>query len=473
MLEKNIMKDVPKAANGSSELTDQVINTVKQDMETWESSGQWLFSCYSLSKECASVPGLMDISPEELRYEAYEYMKSGNKDIYRVKVLKLKQEYKERRNLLSNPDPNLQEVLQKIYNRQDTGDFVLGGKSSDSEVEGIWSTSCSQESRAGETELVEDSQDDLMEKDELNQNKRKLFDKDIESELPAKSNKLIDENVKQSASLKDKDNKLKTLESECAAQKAKVAKLMKENAKQSTSLKIKDDLINNLSQELVNANEEMLAEVSSLNNKWIITLKSATKLRAEFMIKDKANKALQAQLKNCKEKLDLKDGLIHDLENKVNSKDEEYTEQIKKVDEQKSKISDLEKDLQQKEQEIAKLKSQLSAVKGAEAKKAEIVDLKDALENRSVRIKELQDGINALDAIVKARKNCRSEVSNEDSNETIAERGQTTADKDKLIADLKMELKISNVEILELRADKRELQRTVMRLNGQVKSKGK
>ena len=71
----------------SSELESQIVNTVKQvisseankvanivwqDMEAVDKLGQWVFSCYSPAKDCASVPGMDDICPEELRMEAYQ-----------------------------------------------------------------------------------------------------------------------------------------------------------------------------------------------------------------------------------------------------------------------------------------------------------------------------------------------------------------------------------------------------------------
>ncbi|XP_074393487.1 nucleoporin NUP42 isoform X2 [Zonotrichia albicollis] len=41
-------------------------------MEIWESSGQWIFSCYSPMKEKPNVSGFSDVSPEELRVEYYD-----------------------------------------------------------------------------------------------------------------------------------------------------------------------------------------------------------------------------------------------------------------------------------------------------------------------------------------------------------------------------------------------------------------
>ena len=52
---------------GGGDVSSQLMVTVKQDMESAEVSGQWIFSCYSPGKDCASVPGMDDLSPEELR----------------------------------------------------------------------------------------------------------------------------------------------------------------------------------------------------------------------------------------------------------------------------------------------------------------------------------------------------------------------------------------------------------------------
>ena len=34
------------AAGGTGDLANQIVNTVKQDMDSVEKSGQWIFSCY-------------------------------------------------------------------------------------------------------------------------------------------------------------------------------------------------------------------------------------------------------------------------------------------------------------------------------------------------------------------------------------------------------------------------------------------
>ncbi|XP_023327531.1 nucleoporin-like protein 2 [Eurytemora carolleeae] len=112
-------------AGTSQDVVNQIVNTVKQDMESWEKSGQWVFSCYSCAKDCPSIPGLTDFSPEELRYEAYENVKAGSTN-YQTKVAQLKQEYMSKRNLLLTPDQQLKQVLVKIYNKEPIGDYSLG-----------------------------------------------------------------------------------------------------------------------------------------------------------------------------------------------------------------------------------------------------------------------------------------------------------------------------------------------------------
>ena len=63
-------------------MSNQLMVTVKQDMESAEVSGQWIFSCYSPGKDCASVPGIDDVSPEELRSVSL----LGVSSVFRIKT---------------------------------------------------------------------------------------------------------------------------------------------------------------------------------------------------------------------------------------------------------------------------------------------------------------------------------------------------------------------------------------------------
>lgn len=59
---------------------DRKCEIIQNDMEIWESSGQWGFSTYSSSKNPLS--GFADLSPEELRYEYYTLRASGDLKSY-------------------------------------------------------------------------------------------------------------------------------------------------------------------------------------------------------------------------------------------------------------------------------------------------------------------------------------------------------------------------------------------------------
>ncbi|NXM22434.1 NUPL2 protein, partial [Ploceus nigricollis] len=59
-------------ADGSKDEEERLLECVVKDMEIWESSGQWIVSCYSPMKEKPNVSGFSDVSPEELRLEYYD-----------------------------------------------------------------------------------------------------------------------------------------------------------------------------------------------------------------------------------------------------------------------------------------------------------------------------------------------------------------------------------------------------------------
>ncbi|NXI97436.1 NUPL2 protein, partial [Psophia crepitans] len=69
---------------------------VARDMEIWESSGQWIFSCYSPMKEKPNVPGFSDFSPEELRLECYNCTANNNIQTYMDSVQQLAKQWRDR-----------------------------------------------------------------------------------------------------------------------------------------------------------------------------------------------------------------------------------------------------------------------------------------------------------------------------------------------------------------------------------------
>lgn len=65
---------------GEEDTDDKKVEIIQVDMESWESSGQWGFSCYSNHK--APLSGFSDLSPEELRLEYYSTRASGDLQSY-------------------------------------------------------------------------------------------------------------------------------------------------------------------------------------------------------------------------------------------------------------------------------------------------------------------------------------------------------------------------------------------------------
>lgn len=69
-----------RAAPTADDDNDRKCEIIQNDMEIWDSSGQWGFSTYSSSKNPLS--GFTDLSPEELRFEYYTSRASGNLQSY-------------------------------------------------------------------------------------------------------------------------------------------------------------------------------------------------------------------------------------------------------------------------------------------------------------------------------------------------------------------------------------------------------
>ncbi|NXX31730.1 NUPL2 protein, partial [Nicator chloris] len=83
-------------ADGSKDEEERLLECVVKDMEIWESSGQWIFSCYSPMKEKLNVSGFSDVSPEELRLEYYDSRANNIIGNYIDAVQKLALQWKNR-----------------------------------------------------------------------------------------------------------------------------------------------------------------------------------------------------------------------------------------------------------------------------------------------------------------------------------------------------------------------------------------
>ncbi|XP_051926144.1 nucleoporin NUP42 [Hippocampus zosterae] len=69
-----------EATVSGEEDDEQKLEVIQGDMKTWESSGQWGFSCYCTFK--THLSGFTDLSPEELRLEYYSSKASGDPQSY-------------------------------------------------------------------------------------------------------------------------------------------------------------------------------------------------------------------------------------------------------------------------------------------------------------------------------------------------------------------------------------------------------
>uniref|UniRef100_UPI00398ED335 nucleoporin NUP42 n=1 Tax=Pristiophorus japonicus TaxID=55135 RepID=UPI00398ED335 len=83
---------------------ESLLDIVRKDIEAWEISGQWLFSCYSVAKEYACVSGLVDFSPEELRLEYYNTRGGGSLQNYVDSIRQLANQQRNRMLEIKKPD---------------------------------------------------------------------------------------------------------------------------------------------------------------------------------------------------------------------------------------------------------------------------------------------------------------------------------------------------------------------------------
>ncbi|XP_075602130.1 nucleoporin NUP42 isoform X2 [Balearica regulorum gibbericeps] len=83
-------------ADGCKDEEERLLECVVKDMDVWESSGQWIFSCYSPMKEKPNVSGFPDFSPEELRLEYYNCRENNNIQNYVNSVQQLAKQWKNR-----------------------------------------------------------------------------------------------------------------------------------------------------------------------------------------------------------------------------------------------------------------------------------------------------------------------------------------------------------------------------------------
>ncbi|CAN2389809.1 nuclear export signal receptor activity [Pristimantis euphronides] len=100
-----------QARDSGQDKEGSLLGSVVQDLEAWESSGQWPLSVYCVLKEQGHLSGFTDISPEELRLECYKSHNEGHLQNYVSSVQQLVNQWKQRINEIRNWNPSSDSAL--------------------------------------------------------------------------------------------------------------------------------------------------------------------------------------------------------------------------------------------------------------------------------------------------------------------------------------------------------------------------
>ncbi|XP_050394587.1 uncharacterized protein LOC126812229 isoform X2 [Patella vulgata] len=112
------------ATNAQQCTPEEIVNGLSVMIQTWEQGKMWPFSCVALEKDMPCIPEFSDLSTDELRWEAYEMMKtSGNLNTYTENIKRLSNEYSNKRQMLKNPSASV---------RQQLIDFIISSRQNSS-----------------------------------------------------------------------------------------------------------------------------------------------------------------------------------------------------------------------------------------------------------------------------------------------------------------------------------------------------
>ncbi|CAB3385635.1 Hypothetical predicted protein [Cloeon dipterum] len=92
--------------------------TCDEEVRLTQGGKQWPFSCFCPLKETGNIPEIDDLSPEELRFDAYTAQNQNNFDAYKNKFEQLKKDYEDKKSRLMNLDVK---GLQNLLSRQSYG----------------------------------------------------------------------------------------------------------------------------------------------------------------------------------------------------------------------------------------------------------------------------------------------------------------------------------------------------------------
>ncbi|XP_076291332.1 uncharacterized protein LOC143214325 isoform X2 [Lasioglossum baleicum] len=100
---------------------------VAKEVLSAERGQQWLLSCFAPLKQKPNIPGMEDVSPEEVRWEMYQAQKNGMIEQAKLRYQQLCQEMKAKRESLKNPTYETIELLKELQGSGQKGKSTTSG----------------------------------------------------------------------------------------------------------------------------------------------------------------------------------------------------------------------------------------------------------------------------------------------------------------------------------------------------------
>ncbi|KOX74873.1 Nucleoporin-like protein amo1 [Melipona quadrifasciata] len=97
---------------------EYIVVLVAKEMLNAERGGQWLLSCFAPLKDKPCIPGMEDLSPEEVRWEMYQAQNNGMVEQAKLHFQQLCRDMKAKRDVFKNPS---RETLTKLKELLGTG----------------------------------------------------------------------------------------------------------------------------------------------------------------------------------------------------------------------------------------------------------------------------------------------------------------------------------------------------------------
>ncbi|KAK1124738.1 hypothetical protein K0M31_006100 [Melipona bicolor] len=97
---------------------EYIVVLVAKEMLNAERGGQWLLSCFAPLKDKPCIPGMEDLSPEEVRWEMYQAQNNGMVEQAKLHFQQLCRDMKAKRDAFKNPS---RETLTKLKELLGTG----------------------------------------------------------------------------------------------------------------------------------------------------------------------------------------------------------------------------------------------------------------------------------------------------------------------------------------------------------------